>query len=441
MTMIKLNSWQQYLSNYKRSIESPELFWEDIAESFEWKKKWDKVLEWNFEEPDVKWFNGGQLNITENCLDRHLEKIGDKVALHWVPNSKSDKGRKITYRDLHTEVCKFSNVLVKNGVKKGDRVCLYMPMVPELVIAVLACARVGAIHSVVFAGFSAQSLSERINDCTCNLLITADGAFRGSKTIDLKSIVDESLLTCNSVKKVIVLKRTKTEVPIIAGRDVWWHDEMINISSNHQAETMNSEDTLFILYTSGSTGKPKGVVHSTGGYMIYAEYSFRNVFQYQANDIFWCTADIGWITGHTYIIYGPLLAGATSIMFEGIPTYPDAGRLWEIVDKYQVNLFYTAPTVIRTLQSKGLKYINPYKLNSLKVLGTVGEPINEEAWHWYNNEIGKGKCPIVDTWWQTETGGILISPLPGITNLKPCYATLPLPGIQLCLVDSEEMKF
>ena len=435
--MIKLNSWQQYLSNYKRSIESPELFWEDIAESFEWKKKWDKVLEWNFEEPDVKWFNGGQLNITENCLDRHLEKIGDKVAFHWVPNSKSDKARKITYRDLHTEVCKFSNVLVKNGVKKGDRVCLYMPMVPELVIAVLACARVGAIHSVVFAGFSAQSLSERINDCSCNLLITADGAFRGSKTIDLKSIVDESLLTCNSVKKVIVLKRTKTEVPIIAGRDVWWHDEMINISSNHQAETMNSEDTLFILYTSGSTGKPKGVVHSTGGYMIYAEYSFRNVFQYQANDIFWCTADIGWITGHTYIIYGPLLAGATSIMFEGIPTYPDAGRLWEIVDKYQVNLFYTAPTVIRTLQSKGLKYINPYKLNSVKVLGTVGEPINEEAWHWYNNEIGKGKCPIVDTWWQTETGGILISPLAGITNLKPCYATLPLPGIQLCLVDSE----
>ncbi len=435
--MIKLNSWQEYLSNYKRSVESPELFWEDIAVSFEWKKKWDKVLEWNFEEPNVKWFDGGQLNITENCLDRHLEKIGDKVAFQWVPNSKNDKGRKITYRDLHTEVCKFSNVLIKNGVKKGDRVCLYMPMVPELVIAVLACARVGAIHSVVFAGFSAHSLSERINDCSCKILITADGAFRGAKTIDLKSIVDESLLTCNSVKKVIVLRRTKTEVPIFEGRDVWWHDEMINISSNHQAETMKSEDTLFILYTSGSTGKPKGVVHSTGGYMIYAEYSFRNVFQYHADDIFWCTADIGWITGHTYIIYGPLLAGATSIMYEGIPTYPDAGRLWDIVDKYQVNLFYTAPTAIRTLQSKGLKYIKPYKLDSLKVLGTVGEPINEEAWHWYNNEIGKGKCPVVDTWWQTETGGILISPLAGITPLKPSYAILPLPGIQVCLVDSE----
>ena len=437
MTMIKINSWQQYLSNYKRSLENPELFWEDIAESFKWKKKWDKVLDWNFEDPHVKWFDGGELNITENCLDRHLEKIGDKVAFHWVPNSKNDGGRKITYRELHTEVCKFSNVLIRNGVKKGDRVCLYMPMVPELVIAVLACARVGAIHSVVFAGFSAQSLSERINDCSCNLLITADVAFRGAKTIDLKSIVDESLMTCNSVKKVIVLRRTKKKVSFLEGRDVWWQDEMINISSNHQAETMNSEDTLFILYTSGSTGKPKGVVHSTGGYMIYAEYSFRNVFQYQADDIFWCTADIGWITGHTYIIYGPLLAGATSIMFEGIPTFPDAGRLWGIIDKYQVNLFYTAPTAIRTLQSKGLNYIKPYKLDSLKVLGTVGEPINEEAWHWYNIEIGKGKCPIVDTWWQTETGGILISPLAGITPLKPSYATLPLPGIQICLVDSE----
>ena len=312
-----------------------------------------------------------------------------------------------------------------------------MPMVPELVIAVLACARVGAIHSVVFAGFSAQSLSDRINDCNCNLVITADGAFRGAKIIDLKSIVDESLLTCSSVKRVIVLERTKTEASMLEGRDVWWHDEMLNTSPNHQAETMNSEDTLFILYTSGSTGKPKGVVHSTAGYMIYAEYSFRNVFQYQEDDIFWCTADIGWITGHSYIIYGPLLAGASSIMFEGVPTYPDAGRFWDIVDKYQVNLFYTAPTAIRALQAKGLEYIKPYKLDTLKVLGTVGEPINEEAWHWYNDEIGKGKCPIVDTWWQTETGGILISPLAGITPLKPTYATLPLPGIQVCLVDSE----
>ena len=435
--MLKINSLEQYQSDYKRSVENPELFWESIAESFEWKKKWDKVLDWNFDEPNVKWFDGGQLNITENCLDRHLDSIGDKVAFHWVPNDVSEKGRKISYRELHVEVCKFSNVLSRNGVKKGDRVCLYMPMVPELVIAVLACARVGAIHSVVFAGFSAQSLSDRINDCNCNLVITADGAFRGAKTIDLKSIVDESLLTCASVKRVIVLERTKTEASMLEGRDVWWHDEMLNTSPNHQAETMNSEDTLFILYTSGSTGKPKGVVHSTAGYMIYAEYSFRNVFQYQEDDIFWCTADIGWITGHSYIIYGPLLAGASSIMFEGVPTYPDAGRFWDIVDKYQVNLFYTAPTAIRALQAKGLEYIKPYKLDTLKVLGTVGEPINEEAWHWYNDEIGKGKCPIVDTWWQTETGGILISPLAGITPLKPTYATLPLPGIQLCLVDSE----
>ncbi len=435
--MLKINSLEQYQSDYKRSVENPECFWEDIAESFEWKKKWNKVLDWNFDEPKVKWFSGGQLNITENCLDRHLDSISDKVAFHWVPNDVSEKGRKISYKELHAEVCKFSNVLLKNGIKKGDRVCLYMPMVPELVIAVLACARVGAIHSVVFAGFSAQSLSDRINDCNCNLVITADGAFRGAKIIDLKSIVDESLLTCTSVNRVIVLERTKSEAPMLEGRDVWWHDEMLNMSPNHQAQTMNSEDTLFILYTSGSTGKPKGVVHSTAGYMIYAEYSFRNVFQYQEDDVFWCTADIGWITGHSYIIYGPLLAGASSIMFEGVPTYPDAGRFWDIVDKYHVNLFYTAPTAIRALQAKGLEYIKPYKLDTLKVLGTVGEPINEEAWHWYNDQIGKGKCSIVDTWWQTETGGILISPLAGITPLKPTYATLPLPGIQVCLVDSE----
>jgi len=435
--MLIINSLEKYQSEYKRSVKKPELFWEGIAESFEWKKKWDKVLDWNFNEPNVKWFDGGQLNITENCLDRHLDSIGDKVAFNWVPNDEREKGRKISYRELHTEVCKFSNVLTRNGVKKGDRICLYMPMVPELVIAVLSCARVGAIHSVVFAGFSAQSLSDRINDCNCKLVITADGAFRGAKTIDLKSIVDESLLTCNSVKRVIVLERTKTEASMLEGRDVWWHDEMLNMSPNHQAESMNSEDTLFILYTSGSTGKPKGVVHSIAGYMIYAEYSFRNVFQYQVDDVFWCTADIGWITGHSYIIYGPLLAGATSIMFEGVPTYPNAGRFWDIIDKYQVNLFYTAPTAIRALQAKGLEYIKDYKLDTLKVLGTVGEPINEEAWHWYNDEIGKGKCPIVDTWWQTETGGILISPLAGITPLKPTYATLPLPGIQLCLVDSE----
>ena len=435
--MLKIHSLEQYQLEYKKSIEKPELFWEGIAESFEWKKKWDKVLDWNFDEPNVKWFDGGKLNITENCLDRHLDRIGDKVAFNWIPNDVSEKGRKITYKELHADVCKFSNVLVKNGIKKGDRVCLYMPMVPELIIAILACARVGAIHSVVFAGFSALSLSDRINDCNCNLVITADGAFRGAKTIDLKSIVDESLLTCASVKKVIVLERTKIETSMLEGRDVWWHDEMLNTSTNHQAETMNSEDTLFILYTSGSTGKPKGVVHSIAGYMIYAEYSFRNVFQYQNDDVFWCTADIGWITGHSYIIYGPLLSGASSIMFEGVPTYPDAGRFWDIIDKYQVNLFYTAPTAIRALQAQGLDYIKTYKLDSLKVLGTVGEPINEEAWHWYNDQIGKGKCPIVDTWWQTETGGILISPLAGITPLKPTYATLPLPGVQVCLVDFE----
>ncbi|MDC3030053.1 acetate--CoA ligase [Flavobacteriales bacterium] len=435
--MLKINSLEQYQFEYKNSIQKPELFWERIAESFDWKRKWDKVLNWNFDEPNIKWFDGGQLNITENCLDRHLDSIGDKVAFHWIPNDASEKGRKISYRELHTEVCKFSNVLIRNGIKKGDRVCLYMPMVPELIIAILACARVGAIHSVVFAGFSSQSLSDRINDCNCNIVITADGAFRGAKTISLKSIVDESLSTCASVKRVIVLERTRIGASMVEGRDVWWHDEMLNTSANHQAETMYSEDTLFILYTSGSTGKPKGVVHSTAGYMIYAEYSFRNVFQYQDDDIFWCTADIGWITGHSYIIYGPLLAGASSIIFEGVPTYPDAGRFWDIIDKYQVNLFYTAPTAIRALQAKGLDYIKPYKLDTLKVLGTVGEPINEEAWHWYNDEIGKGKCPIVDTWWQTETGGILISPLAGITPLKPTYATLPLPGIQVCLVDSE----
>ena len=435
--MLNIDSIEKYHIEYQKSIDNPELFWELIAESFSWKKKWDKVLDWNFDEPNVKWFDGGSLNITENCLDRHLETIGDKVAFQWVPNDLNEKERKISYRELYVEVCKFSNVLLKNGIKKGDRVCLYMPMVPELVIAVLACARVGAIHSVVFAGFSAQSLCDRIKDCNCNLIITSDGAFRGAKTINLKSIVDESLLNCSSVRKVIVLERTKTKISMQKGRDVWWHDEMLEISTNHKAESMNSEDTLFILYTSGSTGKPKGVVHSTAGYMVYAEYSFRNVFQYQADDIFWCTADIGWITGHSYIIYGPLLAGATSIMFEGIPNYPNAGRFWDIIDKYQVNLFYTSPTAIRALQAKGLEYVKPYKLNSLKVLGTVGEPINKEAWDWYNNNIGKGKCPIVDTWWQTETGGILISPLAGITPLKPTYATLPLPGIQVCLVDSE----
>ena len=334
--MNTINNLEEYHSEYKKSIENPQRFWESIADTFKWQKKWDRVLDWNFNEPNVKWFEGGQLNITENCLDRHLQTNANKVAFHWVANDVNEKGKEITYKELHTEVCKFSNVLLKNGVKKGDRICLYMPMVPELVIAVLSCARIGAIHSVVFAGFSAQSLSDRINDCNSNLVITADGAYRGAKTIDLKPIVDESLESCPSVEKVIVLERTKGEVEMIEGRDLWWHNEMQDISSIHNAETMSSEDTLFILYTSGSTGKPKGVVHSTAGYMVYAEYSFRNVFQYQSKDIFWCTADIGWITGHSYIIYGPLLAGATSVMFEGVPTYPDAGRFWDIVDKYEV---------------------------------------------------------------------------------------------------------
>ena len=435
--MKKINTFEEYQKEYARSVATPELFWAGKANSFYWYKKWDSVLNWNFNEPNVKWFEGGKLNITENCLDRHLKKRGDKTAITWVPNDPNEVSRHLSYKELHREVCKFSNVLRSNGAKKGDRICLYMPMVPELAIAVLACARIGAIHSVVFAGFSAQSLADRINDASCNIVVTADGAFRGVKTIGLKAIVDEGLQQCDTVKKVIVLERTKEEVFMQDGRDVWWHEEMTSISDIRPAEVMNSEDTLFILYTSGSTGKPKGVVHTTAGYMVYAEYSFRNVFQYEDGDVYWCTADIGWITGHSYIIYGPLLAGATTMMFEGVPSFPDAGRFWDIVDRFQVNIFYTAPTAIRALQAKGLDFVKPYKLDSLKVLGTVGEPINEEAWQWYHEHIGKEKCPIVDTWWQTETGGIMISPLAGITELKPTYATLPLPGIQPCLLDAD----
>ena len=435
--MYKIKTFEKYLETYSKSIEDPSLFWAEKANFFYWYKKWNSVLDWNFKEPNVKWYEGGKLNITENCLDRHLKKKGEHTAITWVPNNPKEKSRLLTYRQLHEEVCKFSNVLRSSGAKKGDRICLYMPMVPELAIAVLACARIGAIHSVVFAGFSAQSLADRINDAKCNIVVTADGAFRGSKMIALKEIVDEGLQHCSTVDKVIVLERTKQSVSMQAGRDVWWHEQMLTASRIRPAEVMDSEDSLFILYTSGSTGKPKGVVHTTGGYMVYAEYSFRNVFQYEEGDVYWCTADIGWITGHSYIIYGPLLAGANTLMFEGIPTYPDAGRFWNIVDKYSVNIFYTAPTAIRALQAKGLDFVKPYKLNSLKVLGTVGEPINEEAWQWYHKNIGKEKCPIVDTWWQTETGGIMISPLAGITDLKPTYAGLPLPGIQPCLVDAE----
>jgi acetyl-CoA synthetase len=435
--MQKINSLEEYHQQYAKAVADPEDFWNEKADTFQWKKKWDKTLEWEFETPDVKWFLGGKLNITENCLDRHLETRGDQVAILFEPNNPGEEAEKITYKQLHSRVCAFANVLKRNGGKKGDRICLYMPMTPELAIATLACARIGAIHSVVFAGFSARSLEDRINDATCNIVVTGDGAYRGVKTIELKGIVDKALETCPSIEKCIVQKRTGASVIMKDGRDVWLDDELNQVNDDCPAEEMDSEDKLFVLYTSGSTGKPKGVVHSCGGYMVYAEYSFRNVFQYQEGDVYWCTADIGWITGHTYIVYGPLLAGATTVMFEGVPTYPDAGRFWDVCDKHQVNLFYTAPTAIRALEAHGLDFVKPYKLDSLRVLGSVGEPINEEAWHWYNDHIGKRNCPIVDTWWQTETGGILISPLAGITPLKPSYATLPLPGIQPCLVDAD----
>ena len=438
LTMSKnINSLAKYKIEYAKSIENPEAFWEKKAANFTWYKKWDSVLKWDFTKPEVNWFEGGKLNITENCLDRHLENKGEQTAIKWIANNPNEQSRCLSYKELHTEVCKFANVLKNNGTKKGDRICLYMPMVPELAIAVLACARIGAIHSVVFAGFSAKSLADRINDADCTILITADGGFRGQKITPLKDISDEAMESTSSIEKCIVLKRTKSKISMQNGRDIWWHNEMQKANSNFPAEIMDAEDPLFILYTSGSTGKPKGIQHSTAGYMVYTEYSFRNVFQYNEGDIYWCTADIGWITGHSYIVYGPLLAGATTLMFEGIPTYPDAGRFWEIVAKNKVNIFYTAPTAIRALEAKGMEFVTPYDLSSLKVLGTVGEPINEDAWQWYNKEIGKENCPIVDTWWQTETGGIMISNLAGVTPAKSTFATLPLPGIQPCLIDEK----
>ena len=434
---MKISTFEEYKIEYQKSITDPKKFWEEKAHNFSWRKKWKNVLSWDFTKPEIKWFEGGELNITENCLDRHLEKRGNQTAIKWIANDPKEETINLSYRELHKQVCKFANVLKKNGALKGDRICLYMPMVPELAIAVLACARIGAIHSVVFAGFSAKSLSDRINDATCKLLITADGGFRGEKITPLKEIADEAMQSTPSIEKCIVLERTKSNVNMQYGRDIWWHEEMKDANSDCPIEIMDSEDPLFILYTSGSTGKPKGIQHSTAGYMIYTEYSFRNVFQYNEGDIYWCTADIGWITGHSYIVYGPLLAGATSVMFEGIPSYPDSGRFWQIIEENKVTIFYTAPTAIRALEAKGIEFVNPYDLSSLKVLGTVGEPINEDAWHWYNKEIGKENCPIVDTWWQTETGGIMISNLAGVTPAKSTFATLPLPGIQPCLVDEK----
>ncbi|MGB0868645.1 MAG: acetate--CoA ligase [Flavobacteriales bacterium] len=439
-SQIKVNSYIKYHQEYEKSIDKPEEFWNEIAHTFSWKKKWDKVLEYDWDTCKFEWFKGGKLNITENCLDRHLIDKADQNAIIWEPNNPNESNRIFTYRELHKEVCRFANVLVKNGIQKGDRVCLYMPMVPELAIAVLACARIGAIHSVVFAGFSSKALSSRINDANCKILLTADGVNRGSKSIDLKSIADQALETCPTIETSIVLKRIDSNVVMKDGRDKWWHNELKHVDDSIEAVEMDAEDMLFILYTSGSTGQPKGMVHTCGGYMVYSAYSLMNVFQYQTGDVYFCTADIGWITGHSYIVYGPLLSGATTLMFEGIPSYPDCGRFWQIVEKYKVNQFYTAPTAIRSLASEDQKYIDGYDISSLKVLGTVGEPINEEAWHWYNEKIGKQKAPIVDTWWQTETGGIMISPLAGITPTKPTFATRPLPGIQPCLMDEKGVE-
>ena len=439
--MIQIKIFEEYKTAYKKSIDSPEQFWAEIAENFTWQKKWDNVLDWNFEEPNIKWFLNAKFNITENAIDRHLPDKANKTAFIWEPNSIEVKHRVITYQNLHDEVCKVANVLKSLGVKKGDRVCVYMPMIPETVFSMLACARIGAIHSVVFAGFSSSALAGRIQDSDCKVVLTTDGAYRGVKDIPIKAVVDEAIETCSSVEKVLVYKHTNTPITINKNIDVIWQDIVPSASNTCVPELMDSEDVLFVLYTSGSTGKPKGVVHTCGGYMVYTCYTFNNVFQIDttngSKDLFWCTADVGWITGHSYIAYGPLLAGASSVIFEGVPTFPDAGRFWKVIDKHQVTHFYTAPTAIRALEAAGLDFVTPYKLDSLKVIGSVGEPINEEAWHWYNNHIGKGNCPLVDTWWQTETGGILISALAGVTPTKPSFATLPLPGIQPLLVDDK----
>lgn len=434
----QISTLEEYHKVYKESVDTPEAFWKAQAETFTWKIPFNKTLDWNFDEPNVKWFLNGKLNITENCLDRHVAERGDQVAILWEPNDPNDEVQKYTYYELLCAVSMFANGLRAQGIKKGDRVIFYMPMVPELAIGVLACARIGAVHSVVFAGFSAQALADRVDDAQAKMIICSDYNQRGSKNIPVKQVVDDALdISCNSVQKVIVHKNTGGEINWSSDVDLWWHDVTFEKSKICDPAIMDSEDPLFILYTSGSTGKPKGVVHTIGGYMVYTCFSFRNVFQYKDGDIYWCTADIGWITGHSYIVYGPLLAGATTMMFEGVPTFPDAGRFWEICEKHQVNQFYTAPTAIRALMAKGDEWPAKYDLSSLKVLGSVGEPINEEAWNWYDKHIGKGNSPIVDTWWQTETGGILITPLPGITDTKPTYASYPMPGIQPVLVDAE----
>ena len=436
MSSYHIKNLEEYYKVYRKSIREPELFWEEIAEEhFNWYKKWDKVLSWDFKKPEVKWFDGAKLNITENCIDRHLRTRGNKTAIIFEANNPDEEVLHITYKELYERVNRLANVLTNKGIKKGDRVCIYLPMIPELAVSVLACARIGAIHSVVFAGFSATALATRINDSGCKMVLTSDGSYRGNKTIDLKGIVDEALTKCPEVNSVLVVKRIHSEITMLAGRDNWLQPLLNEASATYEPEIMNAEDPLFILYTSGSTGNPKGMVHTTAGYMVYTAYTFKNVFNYKEEDIYWCTADIGWITGHSYIIYGPLANGATTVMFEGVPSYPDHGRFWKIVEKHKVSQFYTAPTAIRALAKEKLDYVDRYNLSSLKVLGTVGEPINEEAWHWYNDNIGKKKSPIVDTWWQTETGGILISPIPYVTPTIPTFASLPLPGVQPCLMD------